>query len=100
MKLWERPKQEHRGLGADRTKTVHPRELAENLAAPYGPACFPRLPLVNWAILSAQPDAFQRRGFPMNILFVYPKVEETFWSFRHALHVAHRKAAFPPLGAL
>lgn len=36
----------------------------------------------------------------MNILFVYPKVAETFWSFRHALHVARRKAAFPPLGAL
>lgn len=36
----------------------------------------------------------------MNILFVYPRVEETFWSFRHALRVARRKAAFPPLGAL
>jgi len=36
----------------------------------------------------------------MNILFVYPKVAETFWSFRHALRVIGRKAAFPPLGAL
>lgn len=36
----------------------------------------------------------------MKVLFVYPKVEETFWSFRHALRVARRKAAFPPLGAL
>lgn len=36
----------------------------------------------------------------MNILFVYPSVTETFWSFRHALRVVHRKAAFPPLGAL
>lgn len=36
----------------------------------------------------------------MNILLVYPKVMETFWSFRHALRVARRKSAFPPLGAL
>lgn len=36
----------------------------------------------------------------MNILLVYPRVSETFWSFRHALHVVQRKAAFPPLGAL
>lgn len=36
----------------------------------------------------------------MKILFVYPRVSETFWSFRHALRVVHRKAAFPPLGAL
>lgn len=36
----------------------------------------------------------------MNVLFVYPQVEETFWSFRYALRVARRKAAFPPLGAL
>jgi radical SAM superfamily enzyme YgiQ (UPF0313 family) len=36
----------------------------------------------------------------MNILFVYPKVAETFWSFKHALRVIGRKAAFPPLGAL
>ncbi len=36
----------------------------------------------------------------MKILFVYPQVSETFWSFRHALRVVRRKAAFPPLGAL
>lgn len=36
----------------------------------------------------------------MKILLVYPKVQETFWSFKHALQVLHRKAAFPPLGAL
>jgi len=36
----------------------------------------------------------------MKILFVYPRVTETFWSFRHALRVVRRKAAFPPLGAL
>ncbi len=36
----------------------------------------------------------------MKILIVYPKVEETFWSFKHALKIVRRKAAFPPLGAL
>ena len=36
----------------------------------------------------------------MKILFVYPMVSETFWSFKHALRVVRRKAAFPPLGAL
>ena len=36
----------------------------------------------------------------MNILLIYPKVAETFWSFKHALRVVGRKAAFPPLGAL
>src|SRR5690349_19043926 len=36
----------------------------------------------------------------MNILFIYPRVAETFWSFKHALRVVRRKAAFPPLGAL
>ncbi len=36
----------------------------------------------------------------MNILLVYPKVAETFWSFKHALRVVGRKSAFPPLGAL
>ena len=36
----------------------------------------------------------------MNILLVYPRVAETFWSFRHALKIVHRKSAFPPLGAL
>ncbi|NLI83371.1 MAG: B12-binding domain-containing radical SAM protein [Deltaproteobacteria bacterium] len=36
----------------------------------------------------------------MKILFIYPKVAETFWSFKHALRVVRRKSAFPPLGAL
>ncbi len=36
----------------------------------------------------------------MNVLLVYPRVAETFWSFRHSLRVVGRKAAFPPLGAL
>lgn len=36
----------------------------------------------------------------MKIVLVYPRVSETFWSFKHALRVARKKAAFPPLGAL
>jgi radical SAM superfamily enzyme YgiQ (UPF0313 family) len=36
----------------------------------------------------------------VKILLVYPEVADTFWSFKHALKVAKRKAAFPPLGAL
>jgi radical SAM superfamily enzyme YgiQ (UPF0313 family) len=36
----------------------------------------------------------------MKVLLVYPEVAETFWSFKHALRVVQRKAAFPPLGAL
>ncbi len=36
----------------------------------------------------------------MKILLVYPEVCETFWSFKHALRLVRRKAAFPPLGAL
>lgn len=35
-----------------------------------------------------------------NILFLYPEVPETFWSFRHALKFIGKKAAFPPLGIL
>lgn len=36
----------------------------------------------------------------MKILLVYPKVAETFWSFKHVLKIVRRKSAFPPLGAL
>lgn len=36
----------------------------------------------------------------MKILLLYPKVAETFWSFKHALRVVGRKSAFPPLGLL
>lgn len=34
----------------------------------------------------------------MNILLVYPKFPDTFWSFRHALSFVHKKASSPPLG--
>uniref|UniRef100_A0A831ZM82 DUF4070 domain-containing protein n=1 Tax=Desulfacinum infernum TaxID=35837 RepID=A0A831ZM82_9BACT len=36
----------------------------------------------------------------MKVLLVYPEVAETFWSFKHALRIVRRKAAFPPLGLL
>jgi radical SAM superfamily enzyme YgiQ (UPF0313 family) len=36
----------------------------------------------------------------MNVLLVYPRYPDTFWSFRHALKFVSRKAAFPPLGLL
>ena len=34
----------------------------------------------------------------MNILLIYPKYPDTFWSFKHVLRFISRRAAFPPLG--
>ena len=36
----------------------------------------------------------------MNVLFIYPKFPDTFWSFSYALRFIGKKAAFPPLGLL
>ena len=36
----------------------------------------------------------------MNILLVYPKYPDTFWSFKHALKFVNKKALMPPLGLL
>ena len=36
----------------------------------------------------------------MNILLLYPKIPDTFWSFSYALSFIGKKAAFPPLGLL
>lgn len=36
----------------------------------------------------------------MNVLLVYPRYPDTFWSFRYALKFINRKASFPPLGLL
>ena len=36
----------------------------------------------------------------MKILLVYPQYPDTFWSFRHALRIVAKRAAFPPLGLL
>jgi radical SAM superfamily enzyme YgiQ (UPF0313 family) len=36
----------------------------------------------------------------LNILLVYPRYPDTFWSFKHALRFTSKEAAFPPLGLL
>ncbi len=36
----------------------------------------------------------------MNILLLYPRFPDTFWSFSHALRFIGKKAAFPPLGLI
>jgi radical SAM superfamily enzyme YgiQ (UPF0313 family) len=36
----------------------------------------------------------------MKALLIYPEFPDTFWSFRYALKVIHRKASSPPLGLL
>jgi len=36
----------------------------------------------------------------LNILLVYPRYPNTFWSFKHALKFTSKEAAFPPLGLL
>jgi radical SAM superfamily enzyme YgiQ (UPF0313 family) len=36
----------------------------------------------------------------MNILLVFPKYPDTFWSFKHALRFISKKAAIPPLGLI
>ena len=36
----------------------------------------------------------------MNVLLVYPKCPDSFWSFKHALKFISKKAAVPPLGLI
>lgn len=36
----------------------------------------------------------------MKVLLVYPEFPDTYWSFRHALKIEGKRAAFPPLGLL
>ena len=36
----------------------------------------------------------------MNVLLVYPKTPDTFWSFKHAVRFVSKRSAFPPLGLL
>ena len=36
----------------------------------------------------------------MNVLLIYPKFPDTFWSFKYALTFIRKKAANPPLGLL
>jgi radical SAM superfamily enzyme YgiQ (UPF0313 family) len=36
----------------------------------------------------------------MNILLIYPKFPDTFWSFTYALRFINKKSAYPPLGLI
>ncbi|KPK95889.1 radical SAM protein [bacterium SM23_31] len=36
----------------------------------------------------------------MNVLLVYPRYPDTFWSFSHALRFIGKKASYPPMGLL
>ncbi|WP_027715472.1 B12-binding domain-containing radical SAM protein [Desulfuromonas sp. TF] len=36
----------------------------------------------------------------MKVLLIYPEFPDTFWSFKHALKLAHKRASSPPLGLL
>jgi radical SAM superfamily enzyme YgiQ (UPF0313 family) len=36
----------------------------------------------------------------MNVLLIYPKFPNTFWSFKYALKFIRKQAAYPPLGLL
>jgi radical SAM superfamily enzyme YgiQ (UPF0313 family) len=36
----------------------------------------------------------------LKIVLVYPQYPDTFWSFKHALKIISKKAAYPPLGLL
>jgi len=42
------------------------------------------------------PFALQR----MNVLPIYPRNPDTFWSFQRVLRFVSKKSAFPPLGLL
>ncbi len=41
-----------------------------------------------------------KKEISKNILLVYPEFPDTFWSFKHALKFARKKASSPPLGLL
>lgn len=43
---------------------------------------------------------FYRRETSVNVLLVYPKYPDTFWSFTISLRFVNKKAGFPPLGLL
>jgi radical SAM superfamily enzyme YgiQ (UPF0313 family) len=36
----------------------------------------------------------------MNVLLIYPQFPDTYWSFKHALPIEGKRAAYPPLGLL
>jgi len=41
-----------------------------------------------------------KESHDMNVLLIYPKFPDTFWSFTCALKFIRKKAAYPPLGLL
>ncbi len=41
-----------------------------------------------------------REAHKQKALLVYPKFPDTYWSFKHALPLAGKHSAFPPLGLL
>jgi len=45
-------------------------------------------------------DTSIKKTITMNILLVYPKYPDTFWSFKHALKFISKKAVNPPLGLI
>ena len=59
-----------------------------------------RLVLNNSAASDAAEELSFRLTTVMNTLLVYPEFPDTFWSFKHALAFARKKASFPPLGLL
>lgn len=40
------------------------------------------------------------RSTGLNILLIYPRTPDTYWSYRHALSFVDKKAVMPPLGLL
>ena len=49
---------------------------------------------------AAESSAIKSLEVSMNILLVFPKFPETFWSFKHALKFVSKKSTNPPLGLL
>ena len=50
--------------------------------------------------ISANSASYRKVIPAMNILLVYPRNPDTFWSFKHVLKFVSKKCAFPPLGLL
>ena len=42
----------------------------------------------------------KRSSAARQVLLLYPEFPDTFWSFKHALKLAHKKSSSPPLGLL
>ena len=58
-----------------------------------GPAAITTATVVKYAVQSETIEA-------MNVLLVYPRNPDSFWSFKHVLKFVSKKSAFPPLGLL